>query len=371
MIHPRLRINECVAHSTNLLKRLPPKIDADPAASGVGFLVFSPENTSDPRPRERANAKGARGRERDRGFLFAGVSNMDHHDPSANLYDPLTRTWSPLSLDLGSATHPGHVREKNEDSYLVMRFGRSLEKLSTSLDQNLLESNYSLTGYGMLVADGMGGLPAGEVASRLALSKLIALIVDTTDWTLALKRDRDVKTVMDRMTKRFFQIDQILKDEAEINPALYGMGTTLTVAGILGNDLVIGHVGDSRAYLLRGAHFRQLTTDHTMAQALIDAGVATSGDPAPRSMRHVLTAAIGSLDNRILPQVQRFRLSAGDQLLLCTDGLTEMVDDEIITGVLRESKSAQSACQSLIELALATGGSDNITLILARFTEAT
>jgi len=294
---------------------------------------------------------------------------MDHHEPSNNLSDPLTRTWAPLSVDLGSATHQGHVRKKNEDSYLMMRFGRSLEKLSTNLDENLLEPNYSLTGHGMLVADGMGGLPAGEVASRLALSKLIELIIDTSDWTLALKRERDVKTVMDRMTQRFFQIDKILKEEAESDYTLEGMATTLTVGGILGNDLVIGHIGDSRAYLLRGTYFRQLTTDHTMAQALIDAGVATSGDPASRSMRHVLTAAIGSLDNRILPQVQRFRLSAGDQLLLCTDGLTEMVDDEIIARVLREAKSAQSACQSLIDLALAAGGSDNITLILARFTE--
>jgi protein phosphatase len=251
-----------------------------------------------------------------------------------------------------------------------MRFGRSLERLSTSLDLNLIEQNYSLTGYGMLVADGMGGMPAGEVASRLALSKLIELIVDTSDWTLALKQNKDVKTVLDRMTQRFFQIDKILKEEARSDYALEGMATTLTVAGILENDLVLGHVGDSRGYLLRGTLFRQLTTDHTMAQALIDAGVATSDDPAPRSMRHVLTAAIGSLDDRILPQVQRFRLLAGDQLLLCTDGLTEMVDDEIIARVLREAKSAQNACQSLVDLALAAGGTDNITITLARFAEA-
>jgi protein phosphatase len=218
----------------------------------------------------------------------------------------------------------------------------------------------------MLVADGMGGMPAGEVASRLALSKLIELIVETTDWTLALKQNGDVKTVMERMTRRFFQIDKILKEEAQSDYEFSGMGTTLTVAGILGNDLVIGHIGDSRAYLLRGDYFRQLTTDHTMAQALIDAGVATSDDPAPRSMRHVLTAAIGSLDDRIPPQVQRFKLFEGDQLLLCTDGLTEMVEDAIIAGVLREAKSAQSACQTLIDLALAGGGTDNITILLAR-----
>ena len=87
-------------------------------------------------------------------------------------------------------------------------------------------------------------------------------------------------------------------------------------------------------------------------------------------MRHVLTAAIGSLDERIEPQVQRFRLSSGDQLLLCTDGLTEMVEDDIIASVLREAKSAQIACQSLIDLALGSGGTDNITVVVARFTNA-
>jgi serine/threonine protein phosphatase PrpC len=292
---------------------------------------------------------------------------MNHNVPGDNLHDPLTRTRGPFSVDLGSITHPGHIRQKNEDSYLLIRFGRSLERLSTNLDENLIEENYSFTGYGMLVADGLGGMPAGELASSLALAKLIELIVETSDWTLALKRNKDVNTVLDRMTQRFFQIDKVLKDEARADYSLAGMATTLTVAGILDNDLVLGHVGDSRAYLLRGTLFRQLTTDHTMAQALIDAGVATSDDPASRSMRHVFTAAIGSLDHRILPQVQRFRLLAGDQLLLCSDGLTEMVDDQLIARVLREANSAQNACQSLIDLALAAGGTDNITVLLACF----
>ena len=276
--------------------------------------------------------------------------------------------WIPLDVDLGGASHQGHIRENNEDSYLLIRFGRSLERLATNLDEHLLDQNYSLTGYGMLVADGMGGMAAGEVASRLALTTLIELIVETTDWTLALKRESDLTNILNRMTDRFFKIDKILREAASRNETLKGMGTTLTVAGALGSDLVLGHVGDSRAYLLRGDTFKQLTKDHTLAQALIDAGVATSDDPAPRSMRHVLTAAIGSLDARVEPQVLRFRLSPEDQLLLCTDGLTEMVEDEIIARVLREAKSAQSACQTLIDLALAAGGSDNITVVVARFT---
>ncbi len=282
--------------------------------------------------------------------------------------DSLSQHWSPLEVEVAAVTHQGHIRENNEDSYLLIRFGRSLEKVSTSLDEHLVDENYALTGYGLLVADGMGGMAGGEVASRMAICKLVDLVVDTSDWTLALKQNKDVQTVFQRMTQRFYEIDRALRAEAKSDPTLHGMGTTLTVAGTLGNDLVLGHVGDSRAYLLRGSNLKQLTRDHTLAQALIDAGVANSDDPAPRSMRHVLTAAIGSLDERTEPQVQRFRLLSGDQLLLCTDGLTEMVDDDYIARVLQEAPSAELACQGLVDLALGAGGTDNITIVLARFT---
>ena len=279
----------------------------------------------------------------------------------------LDEVWTCLDVDLGAISHQGHVRENNEDSYLVMKFGRSLENLMTNVEEDLLEHNYFMNGYGMLVADGMGGMAGGEVASRLALSKLIELIVDTSDWTLALQREQDVTTVLERMTERFLQIDAILRKEADNDNTLQGMGTTLTVAGAMGSHLIIGHVGDSRAYLFRGEDLKQLTTDHTLAQALIDAGVANRDDPASRSMRHVLTAAVGSLGEQVDPQVQRFRLCAGDKLLLCTDGLTEMVEDATITRVLSEAKSAQTACQDLVDLSLAAGGTDNVTVVLANF----
>jgi len=294
---------------------------------------------------------------------------MNTHKDLKHLSEAVTETWGRLTADLGAATHTGRVRRNNEDSYLLVQFGRSLERLATNLDESVIQRNYDLRGYGLLVADGMGGMAAGEIASRLALAKVVELLVETSDWILDLKRERDARTVLKRMSQRFFQIDNILKDEARGDDTLEGMGTTLTVAGTLGRDLIVGHIGDSRAYLLRGPTFKQLTTDHTLAQALIDAGVATSDDPASRSMRHVLTAAIGSLDDRIEPQVQRLRVAGGDQLLLCTDGLTAMVDDEIIANVLRRNTSAQTACQELIDLALGAGGSDNVTVLLARFTE--
>ena len=277
----------------------------------------------------------------------------------------LDSRWESFEFDISGASHQGHVRENNEDSYLAVRFGRSLESLSTNLDKQLIEARYSLTGYGMMVADGIGGMDFGEVASRMALTELIELILETSDWTLALKRERDVQNVFRRMTQRFQQIDEALREQGKHYPELQGMGTTLTVAGILGNDLVIGHIGDSRAYLFRGSELSQLTTDHTLAQALIDAGVANRDDPAPRSMRHVLTAAIGSMGESIQPQVERFSLRSGDRLLLCTDGLTEMLDDETIASVLRDATSAQGACQTLIDFALGAGGVDNVTVVVA------
>lgn len=279
----------------------------------------------------------------------------------------MDEAWTCLNVDLGAVSHQGLVRESNQDSYLIMKFGRSLDNLMTNLDEDLVEPSYSMMGYGMLVADGMGGMAAGDVASRLAVGKLIELIIDTSDWTLALQRQKDLMTVLERMSERFFQIDAILRREAENDHTLQGMGTTLTVAGALGSDLIIGHVGDSRAYLMDGEKFTQLTTDHTLAQALIDAGVANPDDPASRSMRHVLTAAVGSLGEQVDPQVQRIRLRVGDKLLLCTDGLTEMVNDATIAEVLRQAKSAQSACQTLLDLALEGGGTDNVTVVVAHF----
>lgn len=279
--------------------------------------------------------------------------------------------WTCLDVDLGAVSHQGLVRESNQDSYLVIRFGRSLENLMTNLDDDLFEQNYFMSGYGMLVADGMGGMAAGDVASRLAVCKLIELIIDTSDWTLALQRQNDVTTVLERMSKRFLQIDEILRKEADRDHSLQGMGTTLTVAGALGSDLIIAHVGDSRAYLWREDKLTQLTKDHTLAEALIDAGVAGRDDPASQSMRHVLTAAIGSLGNQVEPQVQRFKLLGGDKLLLCSDGLTEMVEDDLIAHVLHDAKSAQFACQDLVDLSLAGGGTDNVTVVLAHFRSST
>jgi protein phosphatase len=271
-----------------------------------------------------------------------------------------------MKIDVAAASHKGCVRLRNEDHYLVMRFRRSLENISTNLNCGSVQTNYDLTGYGLLVADGLGGRIGGEVASRTALTKLIELIIETPDWIMGFEDHDKLEAVLERMTERFFRIDETLKQQADDDPSLSGMGTTLTAAATLGDDIVIGHIGDSRAYLYRNNVLKQLTRDHTVAQELIDAGLS-GADPAARSMRHVLTAALGVLGTRTKPEVKRIQLRPHDQILICTDGLTAMVDDTTISSALDTAESASSACSDLVSLALAAGGRDNVTVVVARF----
>ncbi|HJZ80173.1 MAG TPA: protein phosphatase 2C domain-containing protein [Pyrinomonadaceae bacterium] len=301
------------------------------------------------------------------------ITNNSSEDATAEYSVPVSRdsylhdSGSLMAVDLAAATHRGHVRSNNEDHYLVARFRRTLENLYSNLDHGMLASSYDVTGYGMLVADGLGGMAAGEIASRTALTKVVELVVDTPDWMLDLTKPQNQEVVMNRMTERFLRIDETIREQADRDATLSGMGTTLTVAATLGRELIIGHIGDSRAYILRHDSLSQITKDHTLAQALIEAGVAGRDEPATRSMRHVLTAALGSLGPKTKPEIHHLQLDESDQLLLCTDGLTEMVDDKTIASLLHNADTADKACEDLITVALAAGGLDNVTVVLARF----
>lgn len=295
-------------------------------------------------------------------------SKVGDETPELPPSSPKTSPASALvKVEIAGATHRGHVRKNNEDHYLAVRFQRSLATLCTNLDQNDLDQSFEEIGYGLLVADGMGGMVAGEVASRMALCKLVELVVNTPDWIMRFNQQQDETNVLQRITQRFRQIDDALRDEAQQDNSLLGMGTTLTVAVSLGGTLLIGHIGASRAYVIRGETLYQLTSDHTLAQALVDAGIASPDDETTQALHHVLTAALGASSERADPQVLRFRLTHNDQVLLCTDGLTEMVTAETIASVLSEANSAKSACDTLIDLALSAGGADNVTVVLARY----
>jgi protein phosphatase len=139
----------------------------------------------------------------------------------------------------------------------------------------------------------------------------------------------------------------------------------MTLACSLGANLILAHVGDSRAYLLRGSALHPLTRDHTLVQELVDRGVVHLEQTALHPFRHVLTRALGG--GEIEAEVQRVSLADADQLLLCTDGLTDLVDTTTIGSILQSSASSDDACQTLVELALQNGGKDNVTVVLARY----
>lgn len=299
---------------------------------------------------------------------------MDRNDESITLDQPSASVEAPskqplssqIRVDLAGLSDVGKVRLNNEDHCLILRVGRSFQTLMTNLPDGMVPQQLDEVGYGMLVADGMGGMAAGEVASELAVSTLVSLVLETPDWILHLG-DNEVDRIASRMVERFRRVNEALIERAERDPDLEGMGTTLTLAVSLGRDMLITHVGDSRAYLFREGALHRLTRDHTVAQKMIDSGLLSPEDDGLRQFRHFLTQALGTKGSALDPEVQRIQLRGGDQIMLCTDGLTEMVDEDAIASVLREQESAADACRVLVDFALRNGGRDNVTVVVARY----
>jgi len=251
---------------------------------------------------------------------------------------------------------------RNEDHFLIVRCGRAVETVITSLteDETMPGELYEESGYGMIVADGVGGVVGGEVASRQAIYTLLSLALHTPDWQFRWGA-KERNAVMFRMRDRFRRVNAALLRDAAVHVSRGGMWTTMTAALTHGTDLVIGHIGDSRAYLLHEGKLIKLTHDHREGCGVADA------DPLSRELSGVLLDALGSPEGECDPQVDDYLLANDDQLLLCTDGLTDMVDDTEIERVLNNAANAKSACRSLIDLSLNNGGRDNVTVIVARY----
>jgi PPM family protein phosphatase len=273
---------------------------------------------------------------------------------------------SQVQIDVAALSHPGHVRSNNEDHFLVTRLGRTLETMITSLPDGDAPNLAEEVNYVMIVADGMGGHAAGEVASRMALSAIVSLALDIPDWILKLNEEY-AREIEHRTRARVREVGALLVKEAAQDPALSGMGTTLTAARSLGRDLQITHVGDSRAYLFRAGRLHRLTRDHTYAQLLVDLGRIPSTDHADPRHRHILTNALGGSDRDVKVDIDLMKLEDGDRVLLCSDGLTEMVDDKTIAGVLADASDSHQVCEVLVQRALDNGGRDNITVIVAGY----
>jgi protein phosphatase len=145
------------------------------------------------------------------------------------------------------------------------------------------------------------------------------------------------------------------------------MGTTLTLACSLGADLLLVHVGDSRAYLMRQGELRQLTRDQTLVQGLVDAGTISAEEATRHWLRHVLTGVLAADGKKVPVECGRFKLADGDQVLLCSDGLTEMVPEAEVSAALLRPGPAEECCRALVDRALEAGGGDNVTVVLARY----
>ena len=294
--------------------------------------------------------------------------NADTQAPrtrSAETRAPLRPASSLMQVDTAGETHPGKVRHNNEDHFLIARFGRFVERVATNLPTGDVALRTEEIGYGLLVADGMGGHAAGETASKLAIRTLIDLALATPDWILRSDDSSYSKELIRRFKDRFAHINVALTEVGRSDPKLRGLGTTLTVTCNLGRDLYIFHVGDSRACLYRTGRLRQLTRDHTYAQVLADQGIIAPEEVATHRMKHVLIQALGSEGWKVEPDVLHLALEDGDTLLLCTDGLTDMVPGDEIAAVLASGRSAADACHLLVDMALRAGGKDNVTVLTA------
>jgi protein phosphatase len=297
----------------------------------------------------------------------------DHEDtaelPRQGRAEPLSPAGASalVEVDLAALSHPGKVRKNNEDHFIAARFDRGMRTLATNLPAGDVPERYAETAYGMLVADGVGGAAGGEVASRTAIQALVDLALETPDWIMRLD-DHFAEEVLQRMERRFQKIRELLVARADADPGLRGMATTMTVACTLGTELLTAHVGDSRAYVLRrDGRLERLTRDQTMAQSLADAGAISQEEVAQHPSRHILTSALATRGAFVQVDLKRSRLEDGDRLLLCSDGLTEMVPDESIAKVLERARSSSEACRHLVEVALEEGGKDNVTVIVARY----
>lgn len=296
-------------------------------------------------------------------------SEVNDGQASTPLHETPPRPFSSrVNVDLFGLTNKGYSRATNEDHFLIVRAGRALETVLTSLteDEAVPGELFEETGYGMVVADGIGNDAGAEMASRQAIYTLLGLALHTPDWQFRWG-PKEKNTVIWRMKDRFRRINAALLRDATANVTLGRMCTTMTAALTHGTDLIIGHIGNSSAYLLHRGELVKLTSDPTVRGRLVPDGPQLASDPLVLELRGLLLQTLGSREGECNPQANDYLLEDDDQLLLCTAGLTDMVEDREIEIVLNTASSAKSACGCLVDLALKYGGRENVTVIVARY----
>ena len=245
----------------------------------------------------------------------------------------------------------GRRRKNNEDAFLVADLN-----VDGSFNPNTVEHWLGKRGALLVVADGMGGAAAGEVASALAVATLHN----------GLQHHATAATDAEQLRQATEQANAVIRQYAQCNPQAEGMGTTLTAALLRDGIAYLAQVGDSRAYLIRGARIRQLTKDQSLVQQMLERGLLTPEEAAHHPYRNVVMQALG-VEAEINVALTACTLLRHDHLLLCSDGLSNHVTDAEMQRIIAEAESPAYACRLLVEFANARGGKDNITVIVACF----
>jgi protein phosphatase len=257
-------------------------------------------------------------------------------------------------------TDLGRTREHNEDCFLVA----DLTARQASLQPEVREHAIGERGSLIVVADGMGGAAAGEVASQMATETIFDHLVNT--W--CQDGERTPQQFAFRLKEAVEVANRAIHDYARQHPEVRGMGTTTTTAGVLDDYVYLAQVGDSRAYLIRGGQAMQLTKDQSLMQRLVDAGELTEEEAERSERKNIILQALGP-DARVRVDLTHQEIRKGDTLVLCSDGLSGQVKREEIAAMVSDpSRDLAAACTRLVALANERGGPDNITVVIARFT---
>lgn len=273
--------------------------------------------------------------------------------------------------DVSGATTVGKVRKVNQDQFLIAELTKALHVVRTSLPG--ADGAWSRAQVGALllaVADGVGGGAAGERASALAVKAMVDYALHVMPLIEEDPKVAPARPVGDMLQSAAIRADGSVHAEARAHPEERGMATTLTVVYVVGRHLHGVHVGDSRAYIIRGGKTIRLTRDHNVAQRLVEEGVLTPEGAQRSRMRHVLWNAVGGTKHGVEPDTFDVVAEPGDVVLLCTDGLDKHVDEASIARIVSQAGSAEATCQALVAAADAGGGTDNTAVVVARFPAA-
>jgi protein phosphatase len=261
----------------------------------------------------------------------------------------------------------GQVRPSNEDCFAIVELARTMYVHQTNLPQATPRFS-SHRGHGFLVADGVGGREGGEVASALAVESIEEFLLNTLKRCSNLQVS-EAQNALKELESALVHAEARILGETAQHPEWRGMATTLTLAFAVNWMLFIAHAGDSRCYLYSNGELRQLTRDQTLVADMIRQGILSPNDEASHPYRHVVTNIVGGSEPGVQVELHRLDLQPDDVLLLCSDGLSGMIPDEHIAAILREEPDPERACERLVAEANERGGTDNITVIVARVEE--